>query len=102
MIGGKKEVTAAKNTKKHAVIGIVSEKPAYIMNSDLKNGLIIGLKGRLPIRLIGTCEKGYLITISDQSGVGVSVKDNVILPFRIISLENKTTEQEGFVEVVIM
>ena len=102
MIGGKKEVTAAKNTKKHAVIGIVSEKPAYIMNSDLKNGLIIGLKGRLPIRLIGTCEKGDLITISDQSGVGVSVKDNVILPFRIISLENKTTEQEGLVEVVIM
>jgi hypothetical protein len=102
MIGGKKEVTAAKNTKKHAVIGIVSEKPAYIMNSDLKNGLIIGLKGRLPIRLIGTCEKGDLITISDQSGVGVSVKDNVILPFRIVSLENKTTEQEGLVEVVIM
>jgi len=102
MIGGKKEVTAAKNTKKHAVIGIVSEKPAYIMNSDLKNGLTVGLKGRLPVRLIGTCEKGDLITISENSGVGVSVKDNVILPFRIIALENKETEEEGLIEVVIM
>ena len=102
MVGGKKEVTAAKNNKKHAVIGIVSEKPAYIMNSDLKNGLMIGLKGRLPVRLIGTCEKGDLITISEKSGIGMSVKDNVILPFRIIALENKETEEEGLIEVVIM
>jgi len=102
MVGGKKEVTAAKNNKKHAVIGIVSEKPAYIMNSDLKNGLMVGLKGRLPVRLIGTCEKGDLITISEKSGVGISAKDNVILPFRIIALENKETEEEGLIEVVIM
>lgn len=102
MIGGKKEVTAAKDTKKHAIIGIVSEKPAYIMNSDLKNGLMVGLKGRLPVRLIGTCEKGDLITISDKAGVGISVKDNIILPFRIIALENKDTEEEGLIEVVIM
>jgi hypothetical protein len=102
MVGGKKEVTAAKETKKHAIIGIVSEKPAYIMNSDLKNGLMIGLKGRLPIRMIGTCEKGDLITISEKAGIGISSKGNVILPFRIIALENKETEEEGLIEVVIM
>jgi hypothetical protein len=102
MVGGKKEVTAAKDTKKHAIIGIVSEKPAYVMNNDLKNGLIVGLKGRLPVRIIGTCEKGDLITVSEKSGVGISIKENVILPFRIIALENKETEEEGLIEVVIM
>jgi hypothetical protein len=102
MVGGKKEVTAAKNNKKHAVIGIVSEKPAYIMNSDLKNGLMIGLKGRLPVRLIGTCEKGDLITVSEKSGIGQKTNEMSILPFRIIALENKETEEEGLIEVVIM
>lgn len=102
MIGGKKEVTAAKNNKKHAVIGIVSEKPAYIMNSDLKNGLTIGLKGRLPVRIIGTCEKGDLITISEKNGIGQKANEMSILPFRIIALENKETEEEGLIEVVII
>ena len=102
MVGGKEEVTAAKNTRKHAVIGIVSDKPAYLMNSELKNGLIIGLKGRLPIRLIGTCEKGDLITISDKAGVGEKTDDMYNLPFRIIALENKETEEEGLIEVVIL
>jgi len=72
------------------------------MNNDLKNGLIVGLKGRLPVRIIGTCEKGDLITVSEKSGVGISIKENVILPFRIIALENKETEEEGLIEVVIM
>ena len=102
MVGGKKEVTAAKNTKKHAVIGIVSEKPAYIMNSDLKNGLMVGLKGRLPVRVIGKCEKGDLITVSDKSGIGQKFDSNNILPFRIIALENKDTEEEGLIEASII
>jgi hypothetical protein len=102
MIGGKKEVTAAKKDKKHSLLGIVSEKPAYIMNSELKNGTIIGLKGRLPIRLLGTCEKGDLITISDKSGVGQKTDGMNILPFRIVALENKEIEEEGLIEVVIM
>jgi hypothetical protein len=102
MVGGKKEVTAAKNNKKHAVIGIVSEKPAYIMNEGLKNGLMVGLKGRLPVRIIGTCEKGDLITISEKAGIGQKTNEMSITPFRIVSLENKETEEEGLIEVVIM
>jgi hypothetical protein len=102
MIGGKKEITAAKKDKKHAVIGIVSEKPAYIMNSDLKNGTVVGLKGRLPMRLVGTCEKGDLITLSDKPGIGQKTDGMSIIPFRIVSLENKESEEEGLIEVVIM
>jgi hypothetical protein len=101
MIGGKKEITAAKKDKKHAVIGIVSANPAYIMNSDLKNGTMVGLKGRLPIRLIGKCEKGDLITISDKAGIGEKINGMNILPFRIISLVDKETEEEGLIEVFI-
>jgi hypothetical protein len=71
------------------------------MNSELKNGLMIGLKGRLPIRLIGKCEKGDLITISNIPGVGEKADSMSILPFRILSLEDKETEEEGLVEVII-
>jgi hypothetical protein len=72
------------------------------MNSDLKNGLTIGLKGRLPVRIIGTCEKGDLITISEKAGIGQKTNEMSITPFRIVSLENKETEDEGLIEVVIM
>jgi hypothetical protein len=101
MIGGKKEVTAATKNKNHVIIGVVSEKPSFIMNDGLKNGVIVGLKGRLPVRVIGKCKKGDLLEMSDIPGVGI-VSDGNKLPIRLICLENKKTEEEGLVEVTIM
>jgi hypothetical protein len=101
MIGGKKEVTAATKNKNHVIIGVVSEKPSFLMNDGLKNGVVVGLKGRLPVRVIGKCKKGDLLEMSDIPGVGI-VSDGNKLPIRLICLENKKTEEEGLVEVTIM
>jgi hypothetical protein len=101
MVGGKKEVTAATKNKNHVIIGVVSEKPSFLMNDGLKNGVIIGLKGRLPVRVIGKCKKGDLLEMSDIPGVGI-VSDGNKLPIRLICLQNKKTEEEGLVEVTIM
>jgi hypothetical protein len=56
MIGGDKEVTAAQAGFR--AIGVVSENPAYLMNSGLENGIAVALKGRVPVKVIGSVIKG--------------------------------------------
>jgi hypothetical protein len=101
MIGGEKEVTAAIKGKTHSVIGVVSENPAYLMNGELKGGVAVALKGRIPVRVIGVCSKGDLLTISDESGI-MSVSSVNEMPIRIIALEDKTVSEEGLIEAALL
>lgn len=67
MHGGKKEVTLATSHATTAVAGIVSTKPAYMMNSDAGNDEThpyIALKGRVPCKVIGPVRKGELLVAS--------------------------------------
>ncbi len=57
-VGGIAEITAADINNGHAVIGVVSEFPAYLMNSDLENGTAVALKGRVPVKVSGYVSKG--------------------------------------------
>lgn len=56
MIGGEKEVTAC--TPGSRAIGAVSEKPAYLMNSEQVGGVAVALKGRIPVLVSGSISKG--------------------------------------------
>jgi hypothetical protein len=56
MIGGEKEVTACAWGKR--AIGVVSTNPAFMMNKDLEGGTYIALKGRVPVKVIGSVKKG--------------------------------------------
>jgi hypothetical protein len=56
MIGGEKEVTAAQTGFR--AIGVVSENPAYLMNSELTDGVAVALKGRVPVKVSGSVIKG--------------------------------------------
>ena len=101
MVGGNKEITAATIDGTNVIIGVVSEKPSYIMNDGLENGTTVGLKGRLPVRVIGKCKKGDLLEMSDIPGIAKSSTENK-LPVRLICLENKDTDDESLIEVAIM
>jgi hypothetical protein len=101
MIGGEKEVTAAKITQQHSIVGVVSEKPALLMNSELSDGVSVALKGRIPVRIIGTCSKGDLLTISEESGIMVRTTNNT-MPIRVIALENKNNQEEGLIEAALL
>jgi len=68
-VGGEAEVTAANTDTEHSVLGVVSEKPAYLMNSDLEGGTAIALKGRVPVRVQGTVRKGDRLAPCEESGV---------------------------------
>jgi hypothetical protein len=64
MIGGEKEITASKWGKR--AIGAVSAKPAYLMNKDLEGGTIVALKGRIPVKVIGSIKKGDDLIAADN------------------------------------
>jgi hypothetical protein len=96
-VGGKKEVTAA--TDLHfRPLGVVSNYPAYLMNSDLKNGTVVALKGRVPVRVVGKVKKGQPLGPSDVPGVAKYTEDK----YFAIALKSKTTEEEGLIEAVIL
>lgn len=67
-VGGEAEVTAAHIDNAHAVLGVVSEKPAYLMNSVLEGGTAVALKGRVPVKIIGGCKKGDRLAPSTTPG----------------------------------
>ena len=72
VIGGEKEVTISTERASITVAGIVSEKPAYMMNSEAgtdETHPYIALKGRVFCKIIGSCKKGdLLVTSGDMHG----------------------------------
>ena len=74
MIGGKKEVTAAKGKATTKVIGIVSTNPAHLMNAGQVDGTEIALVGRVPCLVKGKVKKGDYIVTSKIPGIGMASK----------------------------
>lgn len=56
MIGGEAEVTQCNGSCIPA--GVVSDKPAYLMNNDLEGGVAVALVGRVPVKVNGPVKKG--------------------------------------------
>lgn len=64
VIGGDAEVTASADGQR--AIGVVSTNPAYMMNSDLEGGTYIALKGRVPVKVTGSVNKGDQLIASEN------------------------------------
>ena len=72
-----KEVTTTTKFADTRVAGIVSKKPAYLMNSDAGNDEThpaIALKGRVPCKVHGYIERGDLLVTSDYAGYATAAK----------------------------
>ena len=69
--GGSAEVTQSITKMDHKVAGVVSTKPAYLMNSEEKGITVpVALRGKVPVSVMGPVAKGDLIVTSDTPGVG--------------------------------
>lgn len=81
------------------VLGVVSDKPAFLMNASLA-GREIGLLGRLPVRIIGAISKRDAI-VSAGNGCARKAEESE-MPFKIgFALETNTSADEKLVECVI-
>jgi hypothetical protein len=96
MVGGPKEVTASRLGQ--TAIGVVSENPAYMMNSELVGGTYIALKGRVKVRVYGPVRKGDPLTPDED---GYASTTSMGQPPLGIALES-CYDHTGIVEAVIL
>ncbi|MDA9954229.1 hypothetical protein N9D61_07910 [Planktomarina sp.] len=78
-------------------IGVVSTDPALKMNSKAE-GQYIGLKGRLPIRVIGAVKKGDAVYVDDNGCASRAINGGSMVG---IALETVSIEEEKLVECVL-
>jgi hypothetical protein len=78
-------------------IGVVSTDPAYMMNSEA-DGQYIGLKGRLPVRVVGAVKKGQAVYVH---GDGVACAEHTGACLVGVALESNSDEGEKLVECVL-
>lgn len=92
---GEHETCPAKASS--VAIGVISEKPAYLMNSELENGQAIALKGRVPVRVKGAVKKGQAV-YAWENGVCSTISTTALVG---IALESNADEDEKLVECVL-
>jgi hypothetical protein len=99
MVGGSREVTASSFGKR--AIGVVSENPAYLMNSTGK-GQPIALKGKVKVRVRGFIAKGDEL-IADNNGTATRVDANFKDKVFAIALENNAdSDAINLIECIVL
>jgi hypothetical protein len=101
MVGGEAEVTESQIGFK--VIGVVSTNPAYMMNSELKGGTYIALKGRVPVKVLGPVAKGDRL-VGGENGTAFSLgpHGNHIGGVFAIALESSSNIETKLIEAVVL
>lgn len=93
-VGGTAETRAANVSD--IAIGVISDAPAYLMNSDA-DGQAIGLKGRVPVRVQGPVSKGQAV-YAWKDGIASTIASNGLVG---VALETNNDEGEKLVECVL-
>lgn len=71
VVGGEKEITTTNQAANPSVAGVISQAPAYMMNSEAGNDEThpyVALKGRVKCKVYGPVTKGDLLVTSRHPG----------------------------------
>ena len=100
IFGGDKEITVSSMGADPRVAGVISENPAYLMNSDA-TGQAVALQGKVPCKVIGQISKGdMLVTHSQHPGVarkGIDPKMGTVVGK---ALEEYNSTEIGTINIV--
>ena len=101
IFGGEKEITISKMGNDTRVAGVISENPAYLMNSG-SEGLPVALMGKVPCKVIGHIIKGDMLS-TDPSNNGVAKKTHDPQVGEVIgkALENYDSDEIGTINIVV-
>lgn len=107
VFGGDKEITVTTQIGDHRVAGVVSTNPAYIMNvsAETEGYLPVALRGKVPVKVIGTVTKGDVLVASSTSGYAVSGGNGESYSSHAVfakALENKDDSEPGVVMAVVV
>ena len=103
VFGGEQELTVTKLRGDDRVAGVVSEHPAYLMNSELEgtNITAVALQGRTPVKVIGMVRKGQMLVTSSTEGFASASTNPEIGTVIGKALEDKNDGGEGTIQVVV-
>ena len=104
-LGGKEEITKCMDDKSDAVFGVVSDHPAYLMNSEAGNNdthPAIALKGRVPVKVTGKGSAGDRI-VSGSYGTARVAQAGEATTFNTLGrlIKYKYNEETALTECVI-
>lgn len=101
VFGGDKEVTISTEGNDPRVAGVISGKPAYLMNSQ-SAGQPIALMGKVPCKVIGHIVKGDMLsTDPENNGVAKKTHDPQVGEVIGKALENYDSDQIGTINIVV-
>ena len=106
ILGGPKEITKSTSDLDHRVFGVVSENPAFIMNSGAGNNdshPMIALKGRTRVKIKGPGLAGDRVVSSDESGIARIARLEECTAFNVLGrlLRDKYNTETELCECVI-
>jgi len=103
VFGGDNEITQSTSTHDAKIAGIISTDPAFIMNNDLENSVLLGLTGRVPCKVKGPIAKGDMVTSSNIPGVACRLNTAQYTLGCVLgkALEDYDSNTEGVIEVVV-
>jgi hypothetical protein len=102
-LGGVEEITAVNEELSDSVFGVVSTRPAYLMNSAQDGGAPVAVAGRVPVRVLGLVNKGDRLVSAGNGMARAASDDESINAFNVIgrAIQTKTTMEEGTVEAFV-
>jgi hypothetical protein len=106
VLGGKQEITKSTQSYDNNVFGVVSEKPAFLMNKDAGNNdshPMIALTGRVGVKVSGIGNRGDRIVSSDVPGVAMVATIDNCTAFNVLGrlIDNKYDSIITITECVI-
>ena len=101
VFGGEKEITISKEGNDIRVAGVISENPAYLMNSE-STGLPVALMGKVKCKVVGHINKGDMLS-SHPTHNGVAKKTHDPQVGEVIgkALEDYDSEEIGTINIVV-
>jgi hypothetical protein len=78
-------------------VGVISAQPAYLMNADAP-GQALGLKGRVPVRVVGGVHKGDPVYTHHNGRASKEFNGAMMVG---VALESSTVDEEKLIECVL-
>lgn len=107
ILGGEAEVTQSTSQMDSRVVGVVSENPAHLMNSNLQGDNIapVALRGRVQVKVTGPVRKGDILITSHIPGTATALTEDSAIPNAVYiigkAIESSTDSNTKLIEVVV-
>ena len=100
VFGGAKEITVSDQKYDTRIAGVISENPAYIMNSK-SEGQPVALAGKVKCKVHGTITKGSLLVSSGETGCATSSYYPPVGSVIGKALEDYDSSEIGTINIVV-